>query len=379
MWIKLNGKKPVRPMVMIDQVCWNEMNVNDELTLKCEDPECRGYEWYLRTILYQWKHFRVDMVVDPFVRVPKAVGNTWFGIAVQENISVSDPTSAVVGHAFINQFNTDADLDKIKTPVITHDESETKRRLAVAHELFDGTLGIFEWGYDVNIGLWDSVSTWMSVEQILYGFIDRPDYMREIVQRMVKGYMSMFDQLEDQGLLCYNQSLVHCTGAYTDDLPAAGFNPKKPRTKDIWTFGLAQVFSTVSPEMFDEFEIEMCMPLFKRFGLVYYGCCDPLDKKMKEVKKIPNVRKISMSPWVNEELGASEIKNDYVYSRKPNPALLAWPQFREDEVRNHLKATVDVCAKYGCPLELILKDISTVRYEPQRLWRWAEIAMEIIQ
>ncbi|MEI7904624.1 MAG: hypothetical protein WCI43_04325, partial [Candidatus Firestonebacteria bacterium] len=24
---------PGRPMVMIDQVCWNEMNVNDELTL----------------------------------------------------------------------------------------------------------------------------------------------------------------------------------------------------------------------------------------------------------------------------------------------------------------------------------------------------------
>jgi hypothetical protein len=26
---------------------------------------------------------------------------------------------------------------------------------------------------------------------------------------------------------------------------------------------------------------------------------------------------------------------------------------------------------------LILKDISTVRYEPQRLWKWAEIAMEV--
>jgi len=25
---------------------------------------------------------------------------------------------------------------------------------------------------------------------------------------------------------------------------------------------------------------------------------------------------------------------------------------------------------------LILKDISTVKYEPQRLWRWAEIAAE---
>ena len=27
-----------------------------------------------------------------------------------------------------------------------------------------------------------------------------------------------------------------------------------------------------------------------------------------------------------------------------------------------------LCARCGCGLELILKDISTVRYKPQRLW-----------
>ncbi|HJO92183.1 MAG TPA: hypothetical protein QF753_02180, partial [Victivallales bacterium] len=35
LWSKLNGLEPVRPMVMIDQVCWNEMNIDDELTLRC--------------------------------------------------------------------------------------------------------------------------------------------------------------------------------------------------------------------------------------------------------------------------------------------------------------------------------------------------------
>jgi hypothetical protein len=33
LWRKLNARKPSRPMVMIDQVCWNEMNMGDELTL----------------------------------------------------------------------------------------------------------------------------------------------------------------------------------------------------------------------------------------------------------------------------------------------------------------------------------------------------------
>ena len=27
LWRRLNARSPARPMVMIDQVCWNEMNV----------------------------------------------------------------------------------------------------------------------------------------------------------------------------------------------------------------------------------------------------------------------------------------------------------------------------------------------------------------
>jgi len=377
MWRDLNALKPQRPMVMIDQVCWNEMNVDDELTLQCEDKECRRYEDELRRMLYQWRHFRVDMVVEPFIRVHKAVSNSGLGISVEEDIAVSDPTNSVVGHAFINQFNTDEDLEKIKMPVVKHDAQETARRLEVAHQIFDGTLEIFEQGMDPYLSVWDPISVWMSVEGALYALVDRPDYMRELTGRMVRGLTSMLDQAESQGLLCHSQSLIHCTGAYTDELPAPGFDPDCPRTKDIWMFGLAQMFSTVSPAMFEEFEIDVCMPIFERFGLVYYGCCDPLDRKMAEVRKIPNVRKISVSPWADEERSASEIGKNYVFSRKPNPALLAWDDFSEKEVRQHLRATVDVCERHGCPLELILKDLSTVRYDPARLWRWADIAMEL--
>jgi hypothetical protein len=45
--------------------------------------------------------------------------------------------------------------------------------------------------------------------------------------------MQMLDQLEEQGLLTGPQSLIHCTGAFTDALPADGYRPDKPRTKDI--------------------------------------------------------------------------------------------------------------------------------------------------
>jgi len=377
LWRRLNALEPVRPMVMIDQVCWNEMNVNDELTLRCADPECRGYEDVLRRTLYQWRHFPVDMVVEPFVLVHKAVLNTGFGVGHQEDIAVTDPTNSVVGHRYINQFETDADLEKLQTPRISHDPSETERRLAVAHEIFDGILQVRAWGADPYVSLWDPISTWMGVEGALWALADKPQYMHQLVGRLTEGYLSMLDQLEEQGLLCGPQSLIHCTGAWVDELPPPGYDPAQPRCRDMWTFGLAQMFSTVSPRMFQDFEVDYAGPICERFGLVYYGCCDPLDRKMAQVRMIPNVRKVSMSPWTDQELGASEIGTDYVFSRKPTPASLATDVFHAEDVRKDLQTTKEICVRHGCPLELILKDISTVRYDPQRLSRWGEIAMQV--
>jgi hypothetical protein len=179
-------------------------------------------------------------------------------------------------------------------------------------------------------------------------------------------------------VLCQPQSLIHCTGAYTDELPAPGYDPDRPRTKDIWMFGLAQMFSTVSPEMFKEFEVDYASRICRRFGLVYYGCCDPLDRKMDEVRLIPNVRKVSMSPWVEQDRGAAQIGQDYVYSRKPSPALVATDRFDPQAVRRDLEETMEACGTHGCSVEFILKDISTVRYEPQRLTQWADIAMDVV-
>lgn len=378
LWRKLNGLTPERPMVMIDQVCWNELQDREELQLRCSDPECRFYEQRLRQTLYQWHHFPADMVVEPFLGVPKAVSNSGFGVHVHEEIRETYSSGGILAHKFFNQFQTEEDLEKIQTPRITHDETETQRRLTVAKEIFDDTIEVRLAGVDLCLSLWDPISTWMGVENALLAIIERPNYMHRLVNRMTEGYLSMLDQLEELGVLCEPQCVIHCTGAYTDELPAPGYNPERPRTKDIWTFGMAQMFSTVSPQTFKEFEVDYCSRICERFGLVYYGCCDPLDGKMKEVRMIPHVRKVSMSPWVNQERGAEEISNDFVFSRKPNPAFLAEASFDAELVRRDLEKTVEICKRHGCPLEIILKDISTVRYEPERLDEWNRVAMEVV-
>ena len=379
LWRKLNGLRPERPMVTIDQVCWNEMNIDGKLDLQCEDRECRGYEQYFRRVLLQWEYFPVDMVVEPFIRVGKAVNNSGFGIELKEQTVITEGKEAIMSHKFENQFNSIDDVEKIKIPIITHDKTETRRKMEKATWLFEGIMPLREEGFHPYLAIWDLIARWMSVEEALYGLIDKPEMMHAIMKRMVECCMSMLDQLEEQGVLCHSQSLTHCGGAYTDELPAPGFNPEKPRTKDIWMDGRAQMFSTVSPAMFEEYEVNYLKPIFQRFGLVYYGCCDPLDDRMNVVRKIPNCRKVSMSPWANKERGAEGIGNDFVYSAKPNPAYVATTIFDADLVKKDLTETVNICKKNNCPVEIILKDISTVNHQPLRLRDWGKIAMEIVQ
>jgi len=316
--------------------------------------------------------------VEPFIKVRKAIRNTHFGIGSKEETLATFEGNDVVSHKYINQINSIEDvMTKIKMPVISHDAAETKRRVDFASWLFDGIMPLREEGLDNSVSIWDPISCIMSVEGALYGLVDKPEMMHALAKRYADGYMTMFEQAEAQGLLCHSQALIHCTGAFTDDLPAPGFDPAKPRMKDIWVFGLAQMFSTVSPEMFEEYEVNYVKPIFERFGMVYYGCCDPLDGKMNEVRKIPNVRKVSMSPWANKERGAEEISRDYVFSNKPNPAYIAFQSFDGEIVRKDLEETRDICKRHGCPLELIFKDISTVYNEPMRLKQWANIAMKV--
>jgi len=374
----VNDLKPSRPMVMIDEVPWPEVNAPDELALRCNGPECRNYETWLRRTLYQWRHFRVDMVVEPFVNVGKAIHGMDIGPKVEEQIAVVDPNSWIVGHSYTNLFQTEDDIEKIQPPNVSHDEAETARRLAVAHELFDGLLEVRAAGATPGANLWDPITCWMSVEDVCWGLTDRPDYMHRLVGRLADARMSLYDQLEEQNLIGPPQRVLHCTGGWTGDLPAPGYDPERPRLKDLWGRGAAQMFSSVSPRMFKEFELDYVNPLYERFGLAYYGCCEPLDDRMREVRTIPNLRKVTMTPWVNQERGAEAVRGDYVYARKVSPALVAWDVFNPEAVRDDLVATRKACEKYGCPLEYTLKDISTIRYEPERLTEFARIAMDVV-
>jgi hypothetical protein len=376
-WIALNGLRPVRPMVMIDQIPWHEMDVDGELTLACSDEFCCKLETALRQTLYRWRHMPADMVVDTRLAVPRAIKPWDFGFTIEEDQLLSDARNDVVSHAYHDQLSTPEDLDRIRTPLIEEDVAESARRLDLARHIFDGLLTVRLAGITPMFAPWDRIAELRGVQAILYDLADRPDFSHDIIERFTVAYLGLLDQLETLGILEPAQSLIHCTGAWTDSLPAAGFDPARPRAVDAWTAGMAQIFGSVSPAMHQEFDINYAVRWYARFGLGYYGCCEPLDAKMDIVRAIPRLRKVSMSPWTDIERGAEAIGRDFVYSRKPNPAIMIAQNWDPGRAGQELRVVTTACQRYACPLELILKDISTVDYRPQNLWAWERIAMGI--
>jgi hypothetical protein len=126
-----------------------------------------------------------------------------------------------------------------------------------------------------------------------------------------------------------------------------------------------------------EFALSHEMRWLERWGLTYYGCCEPLDRKIEILRRVPNLRKISVSPWNNLDRIISGIGHDYVLSRKPNPAILARDTWQPEEARQEIQVFLDQTR--GLSVELIMKDISTVRYDPRRLWEWASLAMQTVE
>jgi hypothetical protein len=71
---------------------------------------------------------------------------------------------------------------------------------------------------------------------------------------------------------------------------------------------------------------------------------------------------------------AEALGRDYVYSRKPHPALVSTTTFDEEAIRQDIRNTLEAAG--NCRLEFILKDIHTLNNEPERISRWVQIARE---
>jgi hypothetical protein len=377
MWRRLNGLKPVRPMVWINEEPDNELWGHGELALQCNDAHARDLEARLRWTLYTWTHYPVDSVIDSVLHVPITVDDDDFGITVK---TVPSAESKGAAH-YLPVVRTEADFDKIHTPEVIVDRVGDDRRNNAFHDLIGDILPIRPRGlvhrYSVPI---DKLMEWCGIDELLTAIVDRPEFVHYGMSRLMDAMLGRLDRWEQMGLLDVTDGNYRIGSGglgFTDELPGPNFDPSHVTPMNQWGMSIAQIFAAVSPAMHDEFSLQYELRWLERFGLNCYGCCEPLHHKVDILRKVPRLRRISMSPWIDIEKAVAAVGTDFVFSYKPNPAYLAGDRWNPDVVEKDLRRILD--AAKGCRLELILKDIHTCRNEPHRIWEWCSLAMRLVE
>lgn len=373
----VNDKKMIRPVVLINEVPFPELNFDGSLTLQCSDPILRSAEDFLRKKLFQWKYFPADMILPPYLPVEKAMKSTGIGISVEEETLATDQENWIVSHEYHDQLSTEEDLEKLHPPVISYDHEDTMMRYNRIANAIGDILPVRITGHNCYTSMWDEISAYRGVTNLLIDLAERPEFSHQIVSLLTEFEISRLEQMEELGLFDIDPLEIHCTCALNSDLPG-DYDGGKVKRSQIWGRGMAQIFASVSKEMHEEFDIQYMKKVMEPFGLVYYGCCEPLDKKVDIVEKLPHLRKISITPWADIDNAAEVIGNRYVIANKPNPSSVA-VRLDEDALRAEIGRTLNACKRNGCSFDMVLKDISSCGHQLDNLVRWEKTVMEMVR
>ncbi|MFZ2657573.1 MAG: hypothetical protein WAX69_21740 [Victivallales bacterium] len=375
LWKKHNSLKPCRPMILVfPEGSWRELL--PDAVLECGTEEGRRIEFNLRSRLYGHEHLDSDNVVEKDWPVSKEISDTGWGITPKWH----DSPDQVGARGFDPVIIDGSDLEKMKYPEVSYDESRSSENLEFFQDLFGDLLDVRLKGLThVSFHLMNYYTSIRGLEQVMLDMYENPGMLHDAMAFLAEGHERKLKQYSEMNLFeLNNDGTYHSSGGvgYTDELPISGFDPGRVRPCDIWASAEAQEMAQVSPEMHEEFILRHEKRLLSHFGLNGYGCCEDLTRKLDYVFKIPNLRRISISPWADVDECAVKLKGRYIFSWKPNPSHLVG-SFNAAAIRSYIGHTVETARRNNCVLEIILKDTHTVENHPERFDEWTRIAREM--
>jgi hypothetical protein len=371
LWYRLNALEPTRPVIFCDpENGWNEIITIDQF--ECEGELALRWEMNLRKEIFWGAEMRDDRVIEPYFIVSHVYDESDWGMH-EKKIGGTDGGSYV----WESPLKTYEDFNKLHYPLITVNDEATDRVVELANEVLGDILPVrlrTAWWWTLGM-TWTLVNI-RGLQQVMYDMFDHPDELHRLLAFLRDGHLAKLDFLEENNLLSLNNDATYVGSGgfgWTNELPQADFDGHV-RTVDMWGFTESQETVGVSPEMFAEFIFPYQLPIQERFGLNCYGCCEPLDKRWYVVKEIPNLRRVSVSPWADIDDMAQMLEDRYIFSMKPSPTDLAMNSFDEELIRAKLRDALEKTR--DCRVEVIMKDNHTIRNDPQRVVRWVQIARE---
>jgi len=378
LWRRHNGLERVEHVpIHIRAFAWLEM---PEAQLLCRDGALRAAERHMRMHLRRTT-FEDDTIFEPWVPV-RAVhllpGEGIWGPAIRwtENRAAG---GAGVHDAPLKELE---DIEKVIPAPHRIDEEKTAERLNRVRDAIGDIVTVVADRAPVYrcpaADISNDVAMLRGLEQILWDMYDNPKWLHRLLARMRDGILENQRQAEEAGdwrLLNHDDQAVNYAGELPD--PSADEAPVSRR--QLWGRFAAQEFTLVGPEQWDEFMLSYQEPIMAEFGLVTYGCCEEMASRIPLLKRVPNLRRIAVTPVSDAARCAELIGDKYVASYRPSPADMVSYRWDEGRVRTILKRDLEAFRANGCHVDITLKDVETVEGDPERVKEWVRVAREVCE
>ena len=303
-----------------------------------------------------------------------------------------------MGYKFNYPIATPEDISKLKKRTITVDREKTtlmKDTLEdaigdilpvkvgnfdpFAYEFDCGEFGDFGFNGNFFFGLTWQLYRFLGNDSLPYWVYDHPDAIHELMEYLLEDRIEMFKKFEDESLLALNtdsQMAGPRSYGYASDLPDAETSTGPVSLKNMWGWAESQESMIISPDMYKEFVLPYLAKLGSMFGLVYYGCCERMEDRLEMiVDAMPNLRSVSISGWSDLEKTAEILGSDYVYSRKPAPALLSGANPNWDLAEKDMKDTYKAAGQGN--VEILFRDLYDVNGDISRIRKWVDMTKSI--
>lgn len=371
LWRRHNSLKTTRPLIYVRAFAWTEM---PQSACMCRDPLLAPIENKLRHDCF-WASLGDDSIFEPWVTVGAVHACAGWGVGVPRHYGEEAGGAFKVDYP-LKQLE---DIEKLRAPWHEIDEVETARRAERVREAVGDIIAVNVdrgpayrmWSGDISTDL----GYLRGIENLMIDMIDNPEWLHRLAGFMCDGILRTHEQAEeagDWGLCCHqNQAMP-----YAEELPDPAANANGLRRSQLWGYMAAQEMTGISPAMHEEFLLEHQLPIISAFGLSAYGCCEDLTNKIGMLRRIPNLRRIAVSPFANVPRCAEQIGRDYVISYRPSPTDMVSYGFDQERIRTILRRDLEACR--GCHVDITLKDVETVQGYPDRVRRWVELTRRVI-
>jgi len=384
-WYDLNMGRKVEPPVVVES--WTfEQDIMPESIYQCTNPQARKVEQELLRNIREYELIGDDKVMQDYFPVELKLQVDEFGVSVEERHAVgSDNRSIGLEYKSpIQDLEEDFYILKPSTVEICQQESEENK--VFAEEILGDIMPVKLETYLPIISMPFQMSKLLGLEGMMMSLYDCPETVHRLMEYLTDNQIQVMKTCEEAGILTMNKEnhgdyMHHGLGVssytFTEELTKS--SKGKVQLKDLWIWAEAEETAAISAEQFREFFLPYMAKAAQEMGLIYYGCCEPMERVLEDVlRSIPNIRKVSVSPWSDQKkVGEILSGTGIVFSRKPFANYLSIDkQFDEEAWSAHIKETL--VAARGCPCEILMRDIYQVT-DLKNVRRAVEIVRELAQ